>query len=237
MGSVSTMAIVLTVAGLSFLLSASAGLGGSLILVPALCLVLGTKQGVALAAVLLGLNNLAKVIVFRDSIPIRRVLWVVAATAVGSALGARLMIAAPVAWVNAAVLVIIALTFFLERRAITSAPRTAPSGLAFIAGAASGFSGTSGPLKGAAIRSYQLDRMHFVGAASAVSLAGDTAKAVVYARAMLLDHAALWMVLAALPLMPLAAYAGRRLNRTIGERAFSVLFWTVMGGYVLRLIR
>jgi uncharacterized membrane protein YfcA len=231
-----TSVIVVTVAGLSFLLSASAGLGGSLILVPALCLVLGTKEGVALAAVLLGLNNLAKVVAYRNSIPIRRVLWVAAATALGAVLGAKLMVAVPVTYVNAVVILILGSTFLLEQRSLARVPRGMSPILALCAGATSGFSGTSGPLKGAALRSFRLDRLHFVGAASAVSLAGDTAKAAVYAKAQLVDPATLWIVLAALPLMPLAAFAGRRLNRAIGERAFSVLFWTVMGGYVVRLL-
>ena len=42
---------------LSFALSASAGLGGSLILVPALVLILGAREGMALAALLLAGNN------------------------------------------------------------------------------------------------------------------------------------------------------------------------------------
>jgi hypothetical protein len=36
-------------------------------------------------------------------------------------------------------------------------------------------------------------------------------------------------------MMPIAALAGRRLNRAIGERAFAALFWLVMAGYVARL--
>ena len=47
----------LAAAAASFTLSASAGFGGSLILVPALGLLLGIRQGVALAALLLAANN------------------------------------------------------------------------------------------------------------------------------------------------------------------------------------
>ena len=230
-----TQLIVLSAAGFAFLLSASAGLGGSLLLVPALCLALGTKQGVALAAVLLGLHNLAKVGVYRNSIPMSRVLWVVAATALGAGIGARLLTSAPDEWVSAAVLLIVGGTFLLERRPIGGVqPRMAPI-LALCSGATSGFSGTSGPLKGVALRSYALDRMHFVGAASAVSLAGDSVKAAIFLRAQLVHPSTWWVVLAAIPLMPLAAFAGRRLNRAIGERAFAALFWAVMVGYLVRL--
>ena len=54
-------ALVLLAIGISFLISAAVGLGGSLVMVPTLVLVLGAHQGVALAALLLGGNNIFKV--------------------------------------------------------------------------------------------------------------------------------------------------------------------------------
>ncbi|HAS77070.1 MAG TPA: sulfite exporter TauE/SafE family protein, partial [Marinobacter adhaerens] len=45
----------------SFIVSAAAGLGGSLILVPAMMMAIGTKEGIAVAALLLACNNVAKV--------------------------------------------------------------------------------------------------------------------------------------------------------------------------------
>jgi uncharacterized membrane protein YfcA len=55
------LALTLAATVLAFVVSASAGLGGSLVLVPAYALVLGTKEGVALAALMLAGNNVAKV--------------------------------------------------------------------------------------------------------------------------------------------------------------------------------
>jgi uncharacterized membrane protein YfcA len=54
-----------------FLLSASAGLGGSLIVVPALVLIVGPKEGISLAALLLATNNLVKVVAYRKHLPFR----------------------------------------------------------------------------------------------------------------------------------------------------------------------
>ncbi|MDQ3698341.1 MAG: TSUP family transporter, partial [Gemmatimonadota bacterium] len=104
------------------------------------------------------------------------------------------------------------------------------------AGATSGFSGTSGPLKGIALRGLGLDRARLVGAASAVSLAGDATKAVVFLHASLLDSAHWPILLWALPLMPITALVGRRINRQIGERAYTTLFWLVIAGYSARLL-
>ena len=93
------IALALACAAVSFAVSASAGLGGSLLLVPILSLLLGPKQGIALAALLLGLNNVAKVAVYRATVPWRTVAAVVIMTVTGAAFGARLLVAAPESWV------------------------------------------------------------------------------------------------------------------------------------------
>lgn len=228
--------LALPFAALAFTLSASAGMGGSLILVPALSVLLGPKEGVALAALLLAANNVAKVIAYRRVIPLRPVAVVLILTVLGAALGARLLVAAPAQWVSVGIIVSIALTFILERGKAATVRKGLGPALAFGAGATSGFSGTSGPLKGAALRSLALDRQHLVGAASVVSLAGDAMKVAVFSHASLLDERSIPLLLAALPLTVVATLAGRRLNRAVGERGYAVLFWCVMAGYSVRLL-
>lgn len=231
-----TLLLALLAASLSFTLSASAGMGGSLILVPILSLLLGAKQGVALSALLLSCNNVAKLIAYRHTVPLKPALLVLLLTVAGSALGARLLVAAPENLVHIAIIASLSAAFLLERVKFNRLSQRASPLAAFFAGATSGFSGTSGPLKGLALRSLSLDRLHFIGAASAVSLAGDLMKTAVFASASLLDETAWRVMLLAIPLMLLAALAGRQINTRIGERAFAGLFWTVMAGYSLRLI-
>jgi hypothetical protein len=226
----------LVFAAAAFTLSASAGLGGSLILVPAMSLLLGAKQGIALAALMLGANNIAKVVAYRKTVPLRSALAVLLLTVVGAALGARLLVEAPERFVSVVVIASFAAALLLERMQLQRLQHVAAPALAFGAGATSGFSGTSGPLKGVALRNLRLDRLHFVGGASAVSLVNDLTKSAVYAQASLLSGAALLILVASMPLMPLAALTGRRINSTIGERAFTSLFWVVMAGYTLRLL-
>lgn len=231
------IAAALAAALVAFTLSASAGLGGSLILVPALGLLLGVKQGVALAALLLAANNVFKVILYRQTIPWRAAVGVLAMTVVGAWIGAGLLIALPEPVVAVAVVlgVCVALGFEVKKLELTS--RITSPVLAFLAGATSGLSGTSGPLKGIAIRNLGFDRMHFVGAASLVSLGGDVTKTAVFAGTGLLDGDAVTIALAAVPIMLLGSLAGRRINATVGESAFFVLFWVVMGGYSIRLLQ
>ncbi|MFY9635204.1 MAG: sulfite exporter TauE/SafE family protein [Cellulosimicrobium cellulans] len=230
--------ILLTLLGtaLACTLSASAGLGGSLVLVPMLALAIGTKEGVALAALLLAANNLVKLVAYRGTIPWRKSLVVLVLVVIGSVLGAALLIAAPETWVSAAVVLSIVLALAAERLRLPAMQKVGAPVLALASGATSGFSGTSGPLKGVALRLLNLDRSHLVGAASIVSLAGDATKASVYAGAGLLSTESLLLMAGLFPVMIASTFFGRFLNTRVGERGYAVLFWTVMGGYSLRLL-
>ncbi|MEU8619083.1 sulfite exporter TauE/SafE family protein [Streptomyces sp. NPDC048623] len=228
--------VVLVAVSAAFVLSASAGFGGSLILVPTLALVLGTKSGVALAALLLGANNLVKVYAYRATLPFRKAAVVIVLGAAGAFLGAKLLVSAPEEAVTIAVIVGFAVAFTLETLDLTRWRRAGSPVLAFAAGATSGFSGTSGPLKGLAVRGLDLDRLHLVGALSLASLVGDLTKTAVWTDAALLTGEDYLVALACLPLMIVGTFFGRRFNTRIGERGYTGLFWTVMLGYTGRLL-
>lgn len=230
------IAVTLLAVAVSFTVSASAGLGGSLILVPTLALVLGTKEGVAMAALLLAANNVVKVLAYRRTLPFRKAFIVVVLVAAGAALGARLLVAAPETVVTVAVIVSFVIALIAERLDLSRLRAVGGPILAFGSGATSGFSGTSGPLKGMALRQLDLDRAHFVGAASLVSLAGDATKAVVFTEARLLSGESFQIALLAVPLMFVATFTGRRINTSVGERGYTYIFWGVMAGYTLRLV-
>lgn len=229
------MAFVLIAVAASFAVSASAGFGGSLILVPALALVLGTKEGIALAALLLAGNNLVKVWAYRETVPFKKSAGVVILVAIGTAIGAFALVVAPEKLVTVAVLASFVLAFVNERLGSKQSRFASVPVLALASGATSGFSGTSGPLKGLAVRGLNLDRRHLVGALSLVSLVGDATKTAIWTEASLIPARGYLLALATVPLMIAATYLGRRLNRTIGERGYAGLFWTVMVGYTMRL--
>ena len=220
----------------SFVVSAAAGLGGSLVLVPAMMMAIGTKEGIAVAALLLACNNLAKVAVYRKTLPLKTSGAVIVAVLLGTALGATLMLELPELWIRYAVALVILSTLVWEFLPYSQAKKAWGVGLAFFSGGTSGISGTSGPLKGVALRSLQLDRFYFVGAASLVSLVGDMTKAVVFSHSGLLQTGHLVLVAILIPVMVGCTLLGRTINRELGERWYSVLFWTVMGGYVVRLV-
>ena len=219
----------------SFTISASAGLGGSLLLVPTLALFLGPKEGVALAALLLASNNIMKIVAYRKTLPFRAAAIITVLIVVGAALGSTLLVKAPVWSVTLGVVGMFCASIAAERFEIERLRSGFAPLLAFVSGASSGFSGTSGPLKGVAIRNLNLDRRHFVGAASLASFAGDATKTAVFAEGDLLASASFLIALASVPLMALGTWSGSALNNRVGEHTFAVLFWTVMGGYSIRL--
>jgi uncharacterized protein len=228
--------LVMLFAVTAFTLSACVGLGGSLLLVPALSLVLGVKQGVVLAALLLAANNVAKVVAYRRTLPLRPIVGVILATAIGAYVGASLLVVAPAAWVGTAVISAIAFTFVSEHAGRTRLTRLSAPVLALGAGMTSGFAGTSGPLKGLALRGVTGDRQQLAGAAASVSLVADAIKASVYLNAALLDGQMLHLAAWTIPLVPFTAALGYRINRDMGERAFRALFWSVMLGYSVRVL-
>ena len=230
-----TVIVVLVLVCCSFAVSASAGLGGSLLLVPTLSLFLGAKEGVALAALLLASNNVAKIIAYRKTLPFRAAAGITLLIVLGAALGSTVLVRAPdrVVWV--AVVAMFVVSVIVERKEIGRVKAGLAPVLAFVSGASSGFSGTSGPLKGVAIRNLDLDRRHFVGAASLASFAGDATKTAIFAEAQLLTRPSVLLALAAVPLMALGTWFGSTMNERAGERSFAVLFWSVMVGYSVRL--
>ncbi len=231
-----TTAFVLLVAALAFALSAAAGMGGSLLLVPVLCLAMGTKQGIALAALMLACNNVGKVIAYRRDVPWRKSLLVLMCNGLGAALGALALVAAPEEWVSVAVVLSLASAFFFRNASAEEPRHSASVAYALAAGATSGFSGSSGPLKGASLWSLGLRRADLVGAASAVSLVTDVGKSAVFVRAGVLDEASWRLAALTVLIIPMAVTAGKRLNASVGERGYSRLFWAVIAGYCARLV-
>jgi uncharacterized membrane protein YfcA len=230
-----TALVVLALVYASFVISASAGLGGSLLMVPTLALFLGSKEGVALAALLLASNNVMKIVAYRGTLPFRAAALIIVLIVIGAAVGSTLLVNASDLAVTIAVVAMFVASVIAERRHIRQMRAGLAPLLAFVSGASSGFSGTSGPLKGASIRNLDLDRRHFVGAASLASFAGDATKTAIFADAGLLGRTSVLIATAAIPLMGLGTWTGSSLNRRAGERTFAILFWAVMAGYSVRL--
>lgn len=229
---------MLIAAFVALFVSSVAGYGGSLILVPALAAILGPKQGIAMASLLLGWNNAFKLIAYRRTLALRTGWPLLVVTAMGVWFGARLLIDAPAhvaMWAIVAVTVVslgvevVGGSAALEARRHLALPAMAASSVL------SGVSGSSGPLKGVAIRSLGLPRLQHVGLASCVSFVADAFKVELFASAGLFGDVNPVTIACALPMMPVGAWVGRSINERVDERAFRWIFWTVVGGYTMRM--
>jgi uncharacterized membrane protein YfcA len=231
-------ALVLVVTFVALFVSSVAGYGGSLVLVPALAAILGPKEGIAVAALLLGWNNVFKVLAYRHTLALRRGWPLVVVTAAGVWVGARVLVESSDRVIMWAIIAVTAASLLVEivvdgdrlrMRRHVAVPAMAASSVL------SGISGSSGPLKGIAIRSLNLPRLEHVGAAATVSLVADAFKVELFASAGLLRGVHVQTLLVALPMMPVGAWVGRWVNRRIDEEAFRWVFWTVVGGYTMRM--
>ena len=230
--------LVLVATFTALFISSIAGYGDSLILVPALAAILGVKEGVALAALLLGWNNVFKVMAYRHTLALRRGWPLLVVTAIGVWFGARLLIDAPdraVVWLVVAATGVTLLAELVHIERIHRVRGHAATPLMLASGVLSGVSGTSGPLKGISVRSLGLPRLEHVGLASSVSLVADALKVELFATAGIFDTVDMTVVLLALPVMPVAAWIGRRVNQRMDETAFRWIFWSVVAGYTLRM--
>jgi hypothetical protein len=230
--------LVLIATFTALFVSSIAGYGGSLILVPALGAVLGPKEGIALAALLLGWNNVFKVVAYRHTLALRQGWPLIVVTVIGVCLGAQLLIAAPdtvVIWAVVGATGVSLAAELLPNSNAYRARRHAAVPMMLASGVQSGLSGTSGPLKGISVRALGLGRLHHVGLASSVSLVADALKVELFASAGILSSVDLTIVALSVPVMPMAAWIGRHVNQRVDEAAFRWIFWTVVGGYTLRM--
>lgn len=220
----------------AFVVSASAGMGGSLLLLPVLSFLLGFNEGVVLSSILLGLNNVFKLIAFFKHLVWRNVLPLLCSISIGSALGAFLFLKMSSNVVAILLLINIVVTFLVQRKAIPKIQYRAAVSVSFLAGLLSGVSGSSGPLKGLAIKCLKNTPLQIVACATVLSLSSDVVKSTIYLNHLTLSTQAMQYLFGSLLLMPLATYLGKKINSNIGTTAYDVLFYSVISGYVVRLL-
>ncbi len=220
----------------AFLVSASAGMGGSLLLLPVLSFVVGLREAVVLSSILLGLNNIFKLVAYFKHLVWQSALPLLIAIAFGSGLGAMLFLKIERNTVAALLLLNLLATFFIQRKAKPSMQKRASGILAFVAGLLSGVSGSSGPLKGMAIKCLKITPMQTVACATILSTGSDLIKASVYLQKLTLSPLSIQFFAGSLILMPIATYLGKKINAKFGTTAYDLLFYSVMSGYVVRML-
>ena len=218
----------------AFFVSAACGMGGSLILIPALSLVLGVKEGIVLSSLLLGINNIFKLWYYRKDVQLKDSLALLVIMGLGAVAGAFLMVQMEQKILAILLFINIGISFLVQRTSNMDVQKGTGLGYALLSGFCSGLSGTSGPLKGLAVRCYFREKASVVATASLLSFATDMLKSGVYfsQQNWLINP---YLLLLGIAMMPLATYWGQKFNRAMSTRAYDALFYTVMSGYVVRL--
>lgn len=230
-------ALVYILIFLSFLISASAGMGGSLLLIPTLSYFIGVRDGIIISSILLGLNNCVKIIVFRKYIRIKNIVYLLLFMLIGAIAGSLLMMKIEEDILAVILFINIIFAFIIEKNAATDVRKKISWMYSGLSGFCSGISGTSGPLKGMAIKCLDLDKLQIVAAASVLSFATDSTKAIIYLSSYNpLVGNSFNLLLVSICMMPVATVLGKRINHKISNVAYDVLFFSILSGYAVRLI-
>ena len=220
----------------SFLLSASCGMGGSLLLIPGLSMALGIKEGIVTASILLALNNCIKLFFYRNSLRFR-LIWVLGIVmGIGAFTGALVLFSVSddlLALFLFAQIILCFISDIMQRN--IQLRKSIGIFFAAMSGFCSGISGMGGPLKGMAVKSWVIDKGSGVAAVACLSLVTDVVKTGVYLSKFSPQWLTTQWILFCLCMMPVATALGRNLNNRMSTKAYNTLFYFVLSGYVFRL--
>jgi hypothetical protein len=205
-----------------FVVSATFGIGGVVLLIPMLSTTLPPAEAVAISAPVMLVNNLGKSWVYRRSLDVRA-LWLVSALSLPTAFFAALLTASVderVLLLGVAALVLS--TLFVERvqqRAIRMSAR-ALLWWGLVTGVISGMCGAAGPPTAIGLRSYGLSKNAFVATVAVFAVLLQFAKMPAYVVTDILPARmaplAAWLAF----LGVLSVITGPRLLSSVPERMF-----------------
>ncbi len=218
------LAVVVVVGFCGFVISATFGIGGVVLLIPLLSMVLPPAQAVAVSAPVMLVNNLGKTWVYRRHLD-RRALWLVSALAVPTAFCAALMTAT----IDDRVILLAVATLILLSVIVEHAGRPvrlSDRALLFwglVTGVVSGLCGAAGPPTAIGLRGYGLTREGFVATVAVFAVLLQVAKVPAYVVTDLLPLRLLPLCALLGAVAVVAVAIGPRLLRRVPERSFKLV--------------
>jgi hypothetical protein len=233
--------LVLGSAGLlAACVSAVAGIGVGLVLLPVLVLYLGIKSAIPILALALVAAATSRVAIYRREVDRRVAAWSILGALPSTAAGAYLFTLAPPVLLTR-LLGLLLLGILVGRRLhLRPLPMRRPVAflpLGIAIGIVSGLASGVGPLLAPFYLSYGLRKGAYVGTVGAMALSMQLTKLAVFGGADLLTPRVLAYGLFLMPLTVLGTLLGKRLMLRISERVFVLLIEGVMlfGGVALLL--
>jgi uncharacterized protein len=221
---------------LSFVISASSGMGGSLLMIPAFSMLIGVKEGIILSGVLLTLNNVSKFIFYYNYFSFKSIGYLLVFVVAGSILGSYLMLQFNEVFLSFFLLAHIVASLYIQYYSTVKVRLAAGNGYAFLSGLFSGISGSSGPLKAVSVRCRFVSNQEIAASVTVLSLFGDFSKCVVYLRNSTISEAHYQYLIVGVMMMPLATWIGKKINKSVSVTGYNILFCVVLAGYILKII-
>ncbi|MDP2343827.1 MAG: sulfite exporter TauE/SafE family protein [Deltaproteobacteria bacterium] len=213
---------VVVVGFFGFVVSATFGIGGVVLLIPLLSMVLPPAQAVAVSAPVMLVNNLGKTWVYRRHVD-KRALFLVSALAVPTAFVAALFTSSVddrVILLGVACLILLSLVVERARARVTQFSDRALLFWGLVTGVISGLCGAAGPPTAIGLKGYGLTRERFVATVAVFAVLLQLAKVPAYLATDLLP-ARMWPLCALLGVTAVVAVAvGPRLLRRVPEETF-----------------
>jgi uncharacterized protein len=217
-----TLAVAMVAAFLLATVSAVAGFGGGVVLLPVFVAMFGLRVAVPVLTLTQLVSNGSRVALNRSEIDYRLVGWFALGGVPCAIVAGLIFVTAPLAALER-LLGLLLVVMVLWRRLRPHPPRLSPR--AFVAvGAASGLGsamiGSVGPLTAPFFLARGLVKEAYIGTEAASAVVLHAAKLVAYGVGALLSASVLVLGLLLAPATMLGAWAGRHVVRRISERAF-----------------
>ncbi|MBS1583864.1 MAG: sulfite exporter TauE/SafE family protein [Bacteroidetes bacterium] len=203
------------------------GFGSSMLVMPLAGWFLPFDQALGLTALFHVFSNGTKMVLFRQGISKRLLLWLGIPAVVGVLIGARLTIYLDqrlLSGLLGGVLIVLGCGLLIERQwRLQATTRNAAAG-GIASGLMAGLAGTGGAVRGITLAAFDLEKFAFVSTSAWIDMGVDLSRSVLYAMQGFMPHA----VLMYLPAMAVASVAGNWIGKQVLVRLPQRSFRTVV---------
>ena len=203
------------------------GFGSSMLVMPLAVWFLPYDQALGLTALFHVFSNAAKMILFRQGIDRRLLIWLGIPAVVGVIVGARLTVYLDERWsaLSMGILLVVMAVIMLARpeMRLKSHRSTAIAGGAS-SGLLAGIAGTGGAVRGLALAAFGLEKAVLVGTSARIDMGVDLSRTIVYGAQGFITQG----VLVLIPIMAVTSLGGSWLGRAALSRIDQRQFRTVV---------
>lgn len=214
------------------------GFGSSMLVMPLAGWFLPFEQALGLTAVFHVFSNAAKMLLFRQGVNRKLLLWLGVPAVIGVIIGARLTVhlnEQVLGAVLGALLMIIGVGLLAKEEWRLRATRANAIGGGAISGFIAGVAGTGGAVRGLTLAAFALEKSAFVATSAWIDMGVDLSRSVVYASQGYITKAFLLYLPAMAIISWLGSWSGKLLLERLPQSAFRriVLSLVVAMGLVL----